>query len=334
VPSLAFSVSRSVFSGSYRIRGNFLAGVSGFLEKVDYQRLGRLVRQSKLIGGILDGSWIDSFRDIGQELLEELFRNNYSFNTAFNQSAAPLVGDGESVRIRFIVSTSAHPLACEALIDDNNAYRILQLPVYRKINESTQAFFFEPESELKGTAIERCLIVVADTHGIVSGVSADIILRKLSHISEEGKQLEDCLTKNGIFVRRLGGPGGVTASRDQLVADLERGTWDAVHFAGHSFWDEKGNAMIFLPGAKGPESLTIEPLAVLLRKARTRFVYLSSCSSSGCAAELARKQVSAIVGHRWEVDDELGVLSSLASGTNNRDTNGIRTLINCVSYSY
>jgi hypothetical protein len=29
-----------------------------------------------------------------------------------------------------------------------------------------------------------------------------------------------------------------------------------------------------------------------------------------------------------------GVLSSLASGTNNRDTNGIRTLINCVSYSY
>ena len=79
-----------------------------------------------------------------------------------------------------------------------------------------------------------------------------------------------------------------------------------VHFAGHSFWDEKtGSAIIFLPGETNPQVVGIEPLAVLLRSARTRLVYLSSCKSSGCGVELARKQIPAIVGYRWNVDDEL-----------------------------
>jgi CHAT domain-containing protein len=91
-----------------------------------------------------------------------------------------------------------------------------------------------------------------------------------------------------------------------LEAGLEAAQWDMVHFIGHSYCG-KGNdtrTVIFVAGETSPVPVDVEVLALLLRDAKTRFVYLSSCSSAAFALQLALKQVSSIVGYHWEVNDD------------------------------
>jgi hypothetical protein len=293
--------------GNYRIRGNFLTEVNGILENVDFKHLKQLVGDSRAIGQTEAPVWKELFHNIGERLLEELFKRNYFFNRDFNRAVGHLGSDEESVTIRFIVSRGVHPLAFEALIDDDEKYRMLRSPIYRKIDVA----LFREQNQAAELPIRHCLIIVADTAGVVSGFStggSESILRRLPQIDYEGQLVEELLKGRRVDVRRLGGSGRSPASKKNLIAALKEGPWDTVHFCGHSFWDEQNNrAVIFLPGENGPEVLDIEQIAVLLRHAQTRFVYLSSCSSSGCAIELARQQISAIVGYRWDVDDDLAV---------------------------
>jgi len=296
-------------TGDYEIRGNFLNGVRGVLEQLHFGRLGKLVLHSKIVGSLRFPDWIALFQNIGEELLEQIFRSNYSFKYKFDQ-AVDALGSDENLKIRFVITSSFHPVAFEALVDDDSMHWMLRSPVYRKIDASTELGLFEDENELAELPVKRCLIIVADTEGLVPKILPGVngrILRPLRHVDSEGADLEQYLTNRGVIVRRLGGSSQDSASKRNVIDALKDGPWDTVHFAGHSFWDEEksGKAVIFLPGETQPQILEVEPLAVLLRAARTRFVYLSSCSSSGCGVELARKQIPAILGHRWVVDDEL-----------------------------
>ena len=307
--------------GDYRIRGNFLQEAAGPLENLDFERLMRLVIQSRIVGNTDNVYWKEMFRAIGQELFDELFRKNYFFNRDFNRAVTGLLSI-EGVRFRFVVGTSAHPLAFEALVDDDAQHRILQSPVYRKIEGSSGVALLANESVTHDPSAWRCLIIVANVQGIVSGFEVGLsnyILEPLNHVDREGKRLEEFLVKNGICVQLLGGSSKTLASRKNLIDILKDGPWDMVHFAGHSYWDEResGKAAIFLRGENGqPQILSVEQLAVLLREAGTRFVYLSSCGSSGCGVELARNHIPAVVGYRWEVDDELAVEQAYLFYTN------------------
>ena len=306
--------------GDYRIKGGLLGEARGVLESVDVKTLRQLLVDSRAVGRDDTPGWIESFHNIGERLWEELFRKNYNLVRDFTRAVPTLGSDDECVRIRFLVTTSVHPLAFEALIDDDSTYRMLRSPVYRKIEGAGEplfaaqnaSFIVGEENAGKDIAVKRCLVIVAETVGSVYELTtrhSEHILRRLKYLDDEGRRVEEYLTSKGVCVSRIGGSSESSASISNLRQVLRSGPWDAVHFAGHSFWDEgdSGRAVIFLPGESKsqPQPLDIEPLAVLLRKAATRFVYLSSCSSSGCAVELARKQIPSIVGYRWEIDDEL-----------------------------
>ena len=93
--------------------------------------------------------------------------------------------------------------------------------------------------------------------------------------------------------------------------------WHIVHFAGHSWYEEnfdhpitdrKGRGWLFFPGLREGdpiEAMTAEHFAALWCH-RPEFVYLSSCHSSrdDVVFELGRNAIKAIVGFRWNVDDD------------------------------
>jgi hypothetical protein len=295
-------------SGDYQIKGNFFNEVRGIIDQVNFRKLKNLLLPSRIVGNIEAPDSLDLFHNIGEELHEQLQRRNYDFDKHFTEAICA-VGSDEDVRIRFVVTTSLHPLAFEAFLDDRAEHWMLRSPVYRKIEARSGVTLCEDDEEPTKLPIRKCLIIVADTQGVASGLSegvSDRILPPLKHVDNEGSRLEEHLIKKGVVVRRLGGSSKYPATKGSLIEALKQGPWDTVHFAGHSFWDEKtGSAMIFLPGEENPQVVGIEPLAVLLRAARARLVYLSSCKSSGCGVELARKQIPSIVGYRWDIDDEL-----------------------------
>ena len=63
---------------------------------------------------------------------------------------------------------------------------------------------------------------------------------------------------------------------------------------------------MFFPGKNYAEPLNIEDFSQLLRLAQVRFVYLSSCQSSedDFVFQLANRGIPAILGFRWEIDDD------------------------------
>ena len=93
--------------------------------------------------------------------------------------------------------------------------------------------------------------------------------------------------------------------------------WHIVHFAGHSWYEEgfdhpntdrKGRGWLFFPALREGdpiEAITAEHFAALWCH-RPEFVYLSSCHSSrdDVVFELGRNEIKAIVGFRWNVDDD------------------------------
>jgi CHAT domain-containing protein len=90
---------------------------------------------------------------------------------------------------------------------------------------------------------------------------------------------------------------------------LEHAKWHVVHYAGHTHYDvEKHKGYLFFPkgGAHPVEPISIGAFALKLTDAETRFVFLSSCKSAGYDSiyQLAKEGVPAIMGFRWEVDDD------------------------------
>ena len=86
---------------------------------------------------------------------------------------------------------------------------------------------------------------------------------------------------------------------------LKTDHWDLVHYAGHSYYDEKeGGGYLFFPGDFA-EPLEIQMFNTHLENAQTRFVYLSGCQSSeaGFVFELAKLQIPGVLGFRWPIND-------------------------------
>jgi hypothetical protein len=86
--------------------------------------------------------------------------------------------------------------------------------------------------------------------------------------------------------------------------------FDIVHFAGHSCFldadkDEDDRGFLLFAGEPQPEAVSVATFASYLEKAGTRFVYLSSCNSSTAetAFQMARYDIPAVLGFRWDLDD-------------------------------
>jgi hypothetical protein len=257
--------------------------------------------------------WVEILKDIGEELVRQILENNPEALKYYTELCDE-VGGCEYFSLRFITSEEAYPLPLEAILVPEyrqvNDFWMLKAPVTRRVDVGgvkLWPLFENPESE--GNAVQiNCLIIEADVHGYVQIGDQDFELEKLYNVAEEANQLEkrllDHRTEYRIgCIKRI--PDKMTAcTKENVEAWLTNGEqWHLVHYAGHSFHQDKG--FVFFPDNGTAGAVDIQDFSQWLRMAKTRLIYLSSCQSSKVkfAHEMARRGVPAAIGFRWNIDD-------------------------------
>ena len=280
---------------------------------IDVGQLERLARDTRRVEQIQEyPEWMEAFRDLGGDLTKLLIRSDGDFS--MHLGIARGKARDENLRIRFSIDRDVHPVALEALLkpEPQGQFWMLEVPVSRRLNTAA----WRPplfQDEVTRTGPLNCLIVEADAGGYVPGLKN---LPELKHVPIECQWLEGFLKESNGSNRRVRfdrvervSRATVNGSpfRDRVRELLNDGTeWHVVHYGGHSYYDaDKGAGYIFLPGENRIEAIDIAEFVDWLKSARASFVCLSSCRSShdAFAFELAQKQVPALLGFRWEIDD-------------------------------
>lgn len=278
--------------------------------------------------------WWKSFRRMGEKAARLI---RLAKLDAPLRALAEEVGGLERVRLIFETDRRSQSIPLEAveIWDETDFYvgdrrhLALNLPVFRTVKTSNLKDGTKPRLPLFATrAIEdrriNCLVIDATAEGVArlpDGTSED-----LSSMAEGTRECDDVIAKLTDLqekvpilgrVERVPKESGEVLSRDQLFEALEcrgdwqgKGPWELVHFCGHSGLHPKegdDRAYIYVPGSENPgydaEGIDILRFARLLP--HVRFLYLSSCCSAdrGFVYELARKQIPAVLGFRWPLND-------------------------------
>ena len=266
-------------------------------------------RSSHILPHLPRECWEGELKRIGRELFEELFHKNYVLTKRFERYRGKIDPE-KQFRFRFKVGKMVHSVFLEALFEeDENFYWMLKYPICRKIAVSGDfhELFID---RFDSRQLINCLIIKSDVHEYVERFDRNF--EKLYNIASEADFLKDFLSqkKNELrigTIKLLEEPEPGHTFSETLRKVLNEKKFHLVHYAGHSYYDahtKKG--YIILPGEDYPEVVDIEELSVWLRRAKTQFVFLSSCHSSeeNFVFELARKKIPAILGFRWDIDDE------------------------------
>ena len=272
----------------------------------------KLIRRSKYIQK--RPKWRDELRSIGSCLFKELCEKNSKLRGDFSKLIEKVNGE-ENVRIRFEADKSLSPVILEALLDiEHEDHWMLHAPIYHTVPVNSRAApLFKDKRERKEPI--NCLIIAANAHGRVDDHFEWGELDLLESADVEADNILDYLKKNktefniGKIRRIPNSERTVSLGKtfaDQITEALEEeGPWHLVHFAGHSKC-VKGEGYIFYPRENSAIAEDIDNFSRLLMKAKTRFIYLSSCESSQAdfIFDLARKGIPSIVGFRWKIDDD------------------------------
>lgn len=276
--------------------------------------------------------WKEELEALGGSLRMEICEKEENFQKHFKCLLKKVHNNIQNTRIRFKLSLAQkddqdpraqlsadlQAVVLEALLDDQRKFLMLQAPIFRRLDPSMVA---EEEYEYKfplfyrenGEKILKCLIIEADTCGYVSleqkNCQVEKYLARLTHLRNESQELEKFLRHNHEVLRLSEDRLPEKVSFKEWVAQTleQEGPWDLVHYAGHSLYiSEDRTGYVFFPGDKTAEPMNIKDLSIFLRRAQARFVYLSSCQSSrdDFVFELANNLVPAILGFRWEIDDD------------------------------
>ena len=309
---------------------------------LDWRTFQNLAKKSKNMEDFGESpSWMEELKQVGDSLWRELCLGYSKFRDHFTEHVQEVNGI-ENTRIRFwmrmvdrdedeqmaSLSKEMYAVLLEALWDDQRTFLMLQAPIYRDISISNfedmiPLPLFDPRA--KEDAI-NCLIIEADTSTDDNTevylkwpgkTPQKIKLEELKHIKGEKGECE--LLEN--YLKR-DAPQGMIGKVHRLVKkDVpekmtfkdwvfqvleDEGPWHLVHYAGHSLIANDEEGYVFLPGKNIPEEVKIKEFGRFLRKAKVRFLYLSSCQSSkdDFVFQLASQGVPAILGFRWSIVDD------------------------------
>ena len=306
------------------------------------QDLQEIFEDTALIAEVLESSsfmpeqvdvWWKSFRHIGKKAARLI---ELAALDAPLRSLAKEVGGIEQVRLIFEADRRSQSIPLEAVaIGEENEFYVgdrkylaLTLPVFRTVTTNNMVDGTRPRLPLFATrAVEgnpiNCLVIDATSEG--TALLPDGTVEQLPPMTEGTRECDEVLSKlkelqrSAIVgqVERVPRTSGEALSKGQLIEALKcrgewqgAGPWDLVHFCGHSgLHPKEGNdkAYIYVPSACNPgydaEGIDILRFARLLPE--VKFLYLSSCCSAdrGFIYELARKQIPAVLGFRWQLND-------------------------------
>jgi hypothetical protein len=297
-------------------------------EKIPLQIQGKeMVKLSMSVACEADRSggekWRKRLKKVGEALMRHIFERNPDFLHAFNTVTA-LVGGLENTRIRFIVEKKVHPVALEAIFGPHELlkkdYWMLHAPMYRTIRECPgyrSPLFHEDDEKTKGASV-NFLIIESPTAGRIQIGGFEKHLSELKNVADECRFLQDFFCPGQTLgTVRIGEVRLIRKrKRNESMAKLVRealephkSSWHVVHYAGHSYFDPLSQeGYVFLPGpGNSIDKVNVELFSAWLRNADTRFVFLSSCHSSeaGFVFAMASQHIPAIVGFRWDIDDDM-----------------------------
>jgi len=287
--------------------------------QINTKEFKELVEESREV--IAKPRWEHELRKIGHAVAGHLFLETpraREFRDKFNQWLG-VVGGMSNIRIRFVVKQDLHPIALEALIDeqakeDEMKYWMLQSPIYRRLYRREAPPGLEPRALFQDdetrNGLINFLIIAADASGRCGELNESYTA--LSKLDDEVNNIEAQLIENKQtyhigkirVIRKSGLPDGVSF-RQAVEETLTQEIWHVVHFAGHTDF-KNGTGYVLLPGSgvSPVEAAQINVFAWWL--ARSNFVYLSSCQSAeqDFLFHLEEENVPAILGFRWKVEDD------------------------------
>lgn len=300
----------------FRGEGNIICDPTPRLLKVNLAK----INQTRIKDCMIDKyrgnypDWKIFLNDIGEVLLREILLKNPEVLDYYTRLSGE-VGGCENFRIRFITGEETYPLNLEAILvpsyQDNEDFWMLKAPVCRRLNVGDLRMYplFENPNQKEMLQEINCLVIKADVHGWEK--KSKIELNQLENISVEARQLGERLSEleaNHTIGTFMSIPKGNTeCTREAVEATLKSGKeWHLVHYAGHSHYTADDKGYVFFSKEGRPDPVDIQDFAQWLRQAKTRFVYLSSCESSKLkfVHELAKKWVPAVIGYRWDIDDD------------------------------
>jgi len=289
---------------AYKLQGSGCDYPLGILQ-IDPKVMRKVQEVSEALARPIAG-WEDNLREVGRWLKQQIFDNNSVFNAQFHTLVAR-VGGAEHVKIEFVVPETAYAVALEAVLQvDSEDYWMVHAPVYRRLPKETPNPLFGTDREPRRPL--HCLIIEADVHGAVSYEGEQLILEQLTNVTTEASYLYGHLRENQASyniarLEHIRKPAPGQSFLETITAATKDETWDIVHYAGHSYYHPTHGGLVFLPGA-ATEVVKVALFGLRLR--RPRFVYLSSCQSSHASFvfKLAENNVGALVGFRWDIDDD------------------------------
>jgi hypothetical protein len=264
--------------------------------------------------------WEGRLKKIGLGLREEIFsEKNLRFIQFFSQLKSRVVKDPEdisNISIKFIIKREFHSILFEAFVEEEPNFWMLHAPIYRGCYVDSTIKCTTPLFEKDDDTPLKCLIIQASTAGYVDDMIVDgenLTLETLPHLEKECSWLEKTFFPELKQQGRIQDVLKIEEKEGQdfygtVLEELMKGTWNMVHYAGHSVCGEyKGvkGSFLFFPHPDGVIVKDIDQFVLHLRK--LKFIYLSSCSSggSGFVFNLAENHVPAIVGFGWDIDDKL-----------------------------
>jgi hypothetical protein len=309
---------------TYELRGegsNFYSRqpVAGPLVVEDklLEKLGRQSRSIDTAGQDIDNDWYVQLRDVGQDLIKNIFRGNLNFWESFKYGLGISGGGIERTKICFRIKKDHHSVAWEALsTEDEQGFWMLKAPIYRSLSYSQpltqfQATFGNNQSKM------NCLIIQSDSEGVPALSSNAESLRRLSYIGPECSFLERYLKSRrekfniGRVLKIVHRRSSSVSFKEQVIETLKSEEWHIIHYAGHSLYRRaEGRGLLFFPthmsgGVLGqPEAMDVAEFCAYFRS--PRLLYFSSCESSeeSFVSALEKSNVPAAVCFRWQVDDE------------------------------
>jgi hypothetical protein len=159
----------------------------------------------------------------------------------------------------------------------------------------------------------NCLLIQGDVSGFNAAAPLSCPFPAIEAARDEILELEDYLLEHSTEfrigkVKRIAHDDGAAGSV-RFVKALEKafdeGTWDLVHYAGHSFGQSAPDgARVFLVFGPGEAGL-VDGQTFARWVGKSRFLFLSSCQSAGAhfVLQMVKQTVPAIIGYRWKVED-------------------------------
>ncbi|WP_416759145.1 CHAT domain-containing protein [Roseateles sp. So40a] len=289
---------------------------------------------SRWVMNLLRPDWYAEFSGIGKSIRIALCEDNPPFQLqrekAQSEAIAQLGDAGRKLpeHLIFDVSEDCYPLMLEAVFDPSllpEPWLARASSVARRLLESEA----DPSVDLfsGSPAARRALLICADTHGSVYSdklAGGMVRLDPLTLVRIECERVRRLLTTvaprtgqplfyaDNIQVLGLDGP----VTRGALEAALRDGSWDLIHFAGHTYYQplgaeqNGGTGFLFVGAPDAPECIDFGDVVSYMRAAR--FVYLSSCESgnSGFAALAAAAGIHAVLGYRCRVNDRTAAIQA------------------------